>query len=263
MNRYITHPKRSHGSSQGYSCAPLAQHSGPWHGLKAHDKAPNDDGRLQPQRADHILRLRHGHGWGSWQSNLGFVACVGLGMLLFGATALPWSAAASPLFELAGDTMGNGGHSARATGAGAASTYFNPALLPRAQQGFGLGMLVLSDQISMTLDGRLGGDVPVRIGEDRNIRDSSGNLIPNDTIPTEWLENGCMTGGCDPPFAPRPRQGDGSSGNTRSYVTIGLVSPLIGEKLVLGLHAIVPVGEFTTAQQFHVDHREQFFSNSL
>ena len=185
-------------------------------------------------------------------------------LLLAGATLLLAPAAqGSPLFELAGDTMGSGGHNARAASTSAAATYFNPALLPRVKQGFGLGMLVLSDQISMTLDGRPGGDVPVSIGRDRNVRDGNGDLIPNDTFPTDWLENGCDTGGCDPPFAPRPRQADGSSGNTRTYVGIGLVSPLIDDQLVIGLHALIPVGQFTEAQQFHVDHREQFFSNSL
>lgn len=182
---------------------------------------------------------------------------VGASCLLVGAHA-----SASPLFELVGGTLGPGGFNARVTGADAHSTYFNPSLLPHAEQGFGLGFLVVSDQISLTLDGRPSGNVPLRVGE-RGIVDGAGVPIPDDTVPTDWLENGCDTGTCAPPFRPRPRQADGSSGNTNGYVIIGLVSELIEERLVIGLHSIIPAGSFTTANAYHVDERAQFFSNSL
>lgn len=186
-----------------------------------------------------------------------------VGLLLSAPIALlAEPAAASPLFELVGGTTGSGGLNGRATGADAPATYFNPALLGRARAGFSLGVLVLSDQISMTLDGREGGAVPLAVGN-RDIVDGSGSAIPNDTVPTAWLEDGCNTPSCSPPFAKRPRQGKSSSGVTRSYTVLGLVNPIVPRRLVLGLHALIPNGEFTTADAFYNDEREQFFSNSL
>jgi long-chain fatty acid transport protein len=181
--------------------------------------------------------------------------------VVFAALLLPAAASASPLFELAGASTGTGGYNARVTGAGAASTYFNPALLARATQGFDVGLLVLSDQISMTLDGRRSGNVPLTVG-DRGIFDKNGNPISNATVPTDWLEHGCKTCG-SPPFAARPRQADGSSGNTNAYAVLGLVNRLFKDRLVLGFYALIPVGDFTTAHSFYNDEREQFFSNSL
>jgi long-chain fatty acid transport protein len=173
------------------------------------------------------------------------------------------SAAASPLFELVGASTGTGGFNARATGGSSASTYFNPALLPHASQSFEVGLLIVSDQISMTLDGRTGGIVPDVVG-DRQIIDGAGNPIPNSTVPTDWLEHGCSLAQCGaPPFAARPRQARGSSGNTRAYTVIGLVDYLVRDRLVLGFYALVPIGDFTAAHSFYNDEREQFFTNSL
>lgn len=170
---------------------------------------------------------------------------------------------ASPLFELVGASTGSGGFNARATGASAASTYFNPALLPHATQSFEAGVLVVSDQISMTLDGRTGGIVPLSVG-DRQIVDGAGNPISNATVPTDWLEHGCSLAQCGaPPFAARPRQARGSSGNTHAYTVLGLVDYLVPDRVVLGFYALVPIGEFTAAHSFYNDEREQFFTNSL
>jgi hypothetical protein len=44
---------------------------------------------------------------------------------------------------------------------------------------------------------------------------------------------------------------------------LGLVNQILDEHLVLGFHALLPVGDFTTANAFYNDEREQFFSNSL
>lgn len=168
---------------------------------------------------------------------------------------------ASPLFELAGATTGDGGFNARATGASAASTYFNPALLPKVGQSFEIGVLVLSDQISLTLDGRRGGIVPLSVGG-RGLYDRNGVPISNATVPTDWLEHGCTQCG-DPKFGARPRQAAGSSADTQTYTVIGLVNRLIEDRLVLGFYALVPIGDFTKADSFYNDEREQFFSNSL
>ncbi|HMJ13828.1 MAG TPA: hypothetical protein VK524_20565, partial [Polyangiaceae bacterium] len=171
-------------------------------------------------------------------------------------------ASASPLFELAGASIGTGGYNARTTGAASASTYFNPALLPRAARSVEVGVLVLSDQIALTLDGRTSGNVPLIVAG-RNIEDANGDTISNQTVPTDWLERGCYTTTCDPPFTPRPRQDAGSSGNTRTYAVVGIVSHLIDQYLSLGFYALLPLGDFTAAHSFYNDEREQFFSNSL
>lgn len=176
--------------------------------------------------------------------------------------ALSPGAGASPLFELVGAASGTGGYNARATGAGAASAYFNPALLSRSEQAFELGVFVLSDQIGMTLDARTHGNVPLIVGG-RTLVDPSSDPISNQTVPTEWLQFGCRTGTCTPPFEARPRQAAGSSGNVNAYASIGLVSRLIKDRLVIGLHALVPIGDFTKAYSFYNDEREQVFSNSL
>src|SRR5687768_7805556 len=82
--------------------------------------------------------------------------CVALCLLISSG------AAASPLFELMGAGVGTGGLNARAAGPSAASTYFNPALLPRAKQGLDLGWYMLNDAISITLDARSSAnDVPL------------------------------------------------------------------------------------------------------
>ena len=165
---------------------------------------------------------------------------------------------ASPLFELVGSTFGTGGFNGRANGPSSSSTYFNPALLPRSKAGLELGVFILHDAISITLDGRShANDVPLsavdRFGTD------------NPSVPTDWLNNGCdpATGSCATSLSPHPRQQDGSSGNTNVYQTLGLVSHIWPQYLSLGLYAMVPYGPFTQAHSYFVDEREQFYTNSL
>lgn len=196
------------------------------------------------------------------------ISCSAAALVLLGA--LSGRAGASPLFELTGSQIGTGSFNARATGASAASTYFNPALLAHAPNSVDVGLMALSDQISMKLDGRTGGIVPQSVGDRSTIfqRNEEGVLEPidNATVPTEWLEKGCasLDPPCGaPPFGARPRQGESSSGDTRGYVVVGLVNRILDEHLVLGFHALLPVGDFTTANSFYNDEREQFFSNSL
>jgi long-chain fatty acid transport protein len=178
-----------------------------------------------------------------------------LGALVAMGGAVP-RASASPLFELVGS--GPGGLNPRATGASAASAYFNPSLLPRAKPGIEVGWLLLSDSISIGLEARSPtNDVPLssvdRVGTD------------HPPVPTAWLEQGCTprAGNCVRDVPSMPRQGDGSSSNLRGYQMIGLVNHLLGESLSLGLYALVPLSSFTQAHSFFVDEREQFFSNSL
>jgi hypothetical protein len=168
------------------------------------------------------------------------------------------TAAASPLFELAGSSLGTGGFNGRTTGRSAASAYFNPALLPQAEQGLELGFLVLNDAISVTLDSR---------GARYGVPESAIDRTRLDTppVPTSWLENGCDadTEACVSDVAKAPRQGDGSSGQVHAYQVIGLVNHVWGRYLSLGLYALVPLNTFTQAHSFFVDEREQYFTNSL
>ncbi len=178
------------------------------------------------------------------------LAILGLG--------LPLSAQASPLFELTGSMFGSGGLSSRAYGASSSSTYFNPALLPKAKQGLELGWLVLNDSINITLNARQNAvDVPAgaigRFGTD------------TPSFPTDWLHNGCSpnTGTCARDVAQQPRQSAGSSGQVRGYQALGLVNHIVKDYLTLGFYALVPLSSFTHVNSFFVDEREQFFSNSL
>lgn len=181
-------------------------------------------------------------------------------------TARP--ASASPTFDLAGAQTGTGGLSAQTTGASAASTYFDPALLTDAEEGVVAGVTTLSEQIGMTLDGRRGGDVPLVVGG-RDLVGPDGQPASNATVPTEWLEAGCTpgkpgAGECPTPgFPARPRQRSGSSGKTRTYLTLGAVKHVVPKRFSLGFYAMLPFGDVMTARSFFVDEREQFFTNSL
>lgn len=183
------------------------------------------------------------------------------------ATLAARVARASPALDLIGAVGGNGGAQAEVSGPSAASTYFNPAFLTEAEDNFTVGYVLYSEQMSVFLDGRNGGDVPLSVAG-RNMVYPNGTPIPNDSVPTQWLEHGCpagtTVGTCPPPgFAARPRQGHPASGVTRSYVAVGLVRHLLNDRLSLGFYALLPLGSFIAARQFFPDEREALFTNSL
>jgi hypothetical protein len=168
------------------------------------------------------------------------------------------------VLELVGSSLGSGGFNARAYGPSAASTYFNPALLPGAEQGFTLGTFVLNDAISVTLDARSHAvDVPETALNNFNDGDRAVGTFP--AVPTTWLANGCQRtqGQCTTELAPRPRQSTGSSGQTRVYQAIGFVGHLFERRLSLGIYTFVPLRSLVEAHGFFPDEREQFFTNSL
>ncbi len=188
--------------------------------------------------------------------------CVGALVLV----ALPSTVHASPLLQQAGPIGDNAGFQGVVSGPGAASTYFNPALLTDAEDELILGFAVISEQVGITLDGRNGGDVPLSVGN-RNIV-VGPNPIPNNVVPTQWLNQGCPSGTaagqCPPPgYSAVPRQSQGSSGTTRTYLAFGIVKTLVKDRFTFGLYAMVPLTNLTTAQSFYVDEREALFSNSL
>lgn len=177
------------------------------------------------------------------------------------------AARASPVTDVTGAVGGTAGAQGVVTGASAASTVLNPALLVDADEEAALSFSFVSEQIGVTLDGRRGGDVPIAVGG-RDVLGPDLKPIPNDAVPTEWLRSGCAAGtdagSCPPPgFPARPRQSRGSSGVTRTYLTLGVAKQIVRDRFAVGLYAVFPLGDFTTAAGFYPDEREALFSNSL
>jgi hypothetical protein len=145
---------------------------------------------------------------------------------------------------------------ARATAAGAASAYFNPAFLTLAPPSLEAGVFVLNDRISIRLDERpaSGADIPVGF---QNAASATGASFPGYGLPTSWLESGNLD------LPPRPRQQAGSSDDVRSYLVLGGVLHWFEGRLALGVYTMIPSGEYTGASAFFVDEREQYFTNSL
>src|SRR5580704_16327799 len=89
--------------------------------------------------------------------------CIPLSILLLGGLA-PATVRASPLLEAPGSVGDNAGAQGVVSGPGAASTYFNPALLVFAEDDLLLGFAIISEQVGVTLEGRTGGEVPLVVG---------------------------------------------------------------------------------------------------
>jgi long-chain fatty acid transport protein len=183
---------------------------------------------------------------------------------------------ASPLIDLVGSVGDNAGGQGSVSGPGAASTYFNPAMLMDAEENVLLSFALLTQQIGVTLEGRDGGDVPLIVGQRNLIYPNSpqvpanlrGQPIPNDVVPTAWLNSGCAPGNlpsqCPAPgYAARPRQSQGTGDQTQTYLVAGLVKRLIKDRLTFGFYGMVPLSSFQTAYSFYPDEREALFSNSL
>lgn len=158
---------------------------------------------------------------------------------------LPSTVHASPLFELTGGIHGGGGFNARTTGAGSSSTYFNPALLPKAEAGVDVSFMVVHDRINIGLDPRDPAfDVPDWVGE---VRLPNGDMPGVTAMPTNWVGE---------------RQTRSPTGTT-AYTAVGLTVPIFDEWLVFGFYGMVPMGDFARATSYFPDEREQLFSNSL
>ena len=177
-------------------------------------------------------------------------------------------ASASPLVDLVGSIGDNAGGQGVVSGPGAASTYFNPAMLMDADENVLLSFVLVTQQIGVTLDGRDGGDVPPIVGLRHLINPTTGQPIPNTVVPTQWLNQGCPPGmgpgQCTAPgFPKRPRQDAGDGQPTKTYLAAGLVKRLIKDRLTFGFYGMIPLTSFTTAHSFYPDEREALFSNSL
>jgi long-chain fatty acid transport protein len=188
--------------------------------------------------------------------------------LIAAGVFLATPASATPLLDTAGPVGGNAGAQGVVSGPGAASTYFNPAQLIAAEDGFLTSFGFVSEQIGVTLDGRpAGSDVPLAVGA-RDVVGRDGSALPNDRVPTAWLASGCP-GGTEPGTCPapglaaRPRQSSGASGKTRTYLTLGFVKHVVSDRVAIGIYTMLPVSSFVSARSFYADEREALFSNSL
>lgn len=170
---------------------------------------------------------------------------------------------ASPLMETTGGQLGPGGFNARFTTSGSAAAYFNPAYLSQADNGISIGFMVFQDNYRIRLHSREGTGVNVPDFPDtlQYTYGARSQNFDNLTFPTDDLYRGCTID--ENPCRARPRQGEGSSFETRPYALVGLVNQIVEEKLVVGLYAVLPLGEYTSAHSFFPDEREQFFTNSL
>jgi long-chain fatty acid transport protein len=196
----------------------------------------------------------------------------GVALWASGAALAATPVVASPLFELVGDTQGNAGLNPRASSPGAASTYFNPSLLPEAPSGVTLGFFFLTQQIELHLDARASSpvcpdracDVPaVNDAGPASFRHADGSPIDTPALPTLWLEQGRTGSQGESVLPPRPRQAAGSGQSQHGFIALGLVQSVIPDRVGLGLYTLLPIGDFMRARAFYSDEREQFFSNSL
>jgi long-chain fatty acid transport protein len=188
-----------------------------------------------------------------------FAACCTVVCAWVAATG---SALASPPFDLLGDTGSQGGLQARSVAGGSGAAYFNPALLIDAQAELTVGFMLLSQHLGITLDGRPGTQYAILEGLE-NAAHAGGRRFDNYPIATNTLQFGRMATARRAAFVARPRQAAGSGSGELTYEVVGLVVKLFKERAALGLHALIPNGEFTKMRAFFNDEREQYFSNSL
>jgi hypothetical protein len=176
----------------------------------------------------------------------------------------PGTVEASPLFELVGGVQGNGGFNARTMESGAASSYYNPALLTEAEAGLDVGVYVFTDQVGIHPFARPPGtaaDIPVNFPDSQM---AGGGAFPSYGLPTTWLQNGKPADAFGTPELPaRPRQAAGSGKQVRVYQVLGYVAKFFDNHLAAGIYTMIPYGQYTGAQSFFVDEREQYFTNSL
>ena len=169
---------------------------------------------------------------------------------------------ASPPFDLTGDTINQGGLQARTVAGGSGAAYFNPALLIDGKAEASAGFMLVSQHYAITLDGRPGTQFAIQEGLE-NAAHAGGVRFDNYPIATNTLQFGREQTARKPAFLARPRQGAGSGEGVLTYEVVGLVVKLFESRVALGMHALIPNGQFTKMRAFWNDEREQYFSNSL
>jgi long-subunit fatty acid transport protein len=146
----------------------------------------------------------------------------------------------------------------------ASAAYFNPALLTDSATSVQLGLVVIAQQIGISLDQRPGPEFDVA-GLFSGWSHADFSPIEGLPISTSLLRNGAVKGqnGATTDLAPRPRQGGGTGQHTYGYMGFGLVVKGFKDHLAIGVNGLVPFGSFTTINPYFNDEREQYFSNSL
>jgi len=174
--------------------------------------------------------------------------------------ALCAHAQASPLLELAGGLGGTSGLQGRVAPGGAASAYFNPALLSDVPAGLSAGIVLVDTRLSIDLDTRpRGADVPSDLG---NAIHADGARWDDYPVGTDVLQNGTPVTDLRSALSARPRGAQGPR-DQESYEAVGIVLKTFAERLTLGFYGLIPNSSFTQLSGFYVDEREQYFSNSL
>jgi hypothetical protein len=171
-------------------------------------------------------------------------AALALG--LFG----PLRAHASGVLEQTGAPTSSHGLTARTLGRHAEVAYFNPALLSGLGSSTEFSYFGLYTQGDIRLDPRPpGADVPASIyrAELRRPDGSAARLVLR-PLPTSAL--------------PAPRANTALR-ETTSYLLLGLVRPLFGGLLTLGVLGSLPTRGLVAQQGYFSDEREQYFSNGL
>jgi hypothetical protein len=172
---------------------------------------------------------------------------IALGFALSALLAGP--ASASPVLELTGGISG-GGFNARVVGTGPESAYFNPGLLPLAEESFDVSFFVLADDTEIDVNSRdPANDIAPSI-YDAWLGDGNGGIAPLDNSP---LATGDLS----------PRQSGREDGGFLTYLGVGMSKRLIEDKLVFGLLLVVPTSQLQGQRAFFNDEREQYFTNSL
>ena len=156
----------------------------------------------------------------------------------------------APIFELTGthDSVNPG--TAHMFGGDASLAYFNPALLPDAEDGLSLSLFFLGQDLDISLAERPAGvDIGSSIYDARLLNpDGTTSRLSYRPLATADLVRA---------------RGSAQSDAQGLYLGLGTVVQLVERRLALGLQATMPAGDFQAQQSFFADEREQFFSNSL
>lgn len=168
----------------------------------------------------------------------------------------------SPLLETLGGFGDAGGRQARVFADGPSAAYFNPALLVAAPAGLTLGAAALGLRLGVALHARGDGryDVPAGL---ENATHADGSRFDHYPLATETLQLGREASPSQSATSPRPRQAAGSGAQTQSYTAFGVAAHALEGRLAIGVHGLIPNGNFTELRSFYVDEREQFTTNSL
>ena len=169
------------------------------------------------------------------------------------SVALMCSAApahATGTLETVGAPASANGLSARVLARHAEASFYNPALLPSAEDSTELSYFVLHTHGDIRLHARPDAvDVPESIYDAR---------LPNPDGTTRGLELRPL------PTAALPvRRGDTRLRETTSYAVVGVVRRLLDDRLCFGFYGLLPVHGIQRQETFFSDEREQYFGNRL